>query len=286
MRAIPYQAYTPFEIAAIIELMPSRVARNDSEELIFFGVWNRRTLTLPRYQTSSDVNLEQCASEGVEVLYMPCGRAFLNTEKEVYFAVISQKEPGVPNVVQNYSVVMDKVLSGLRSVGVKAKSTSRIGEDGQSHGKDIKLDIPSRSPFYFQNMLAALAAQDHSKVFVRHGAIFFDAYSSSDVDQMLRLMNTPKGFDIEKAIDQISAFSSPVSKNTAATRDQLCTAIAKAFDADFGKWTDSEWSLIQSRARELELRTKNPKYYEDLPSAKPRGLCLANWGQSYNYTEE
>jgi lipoate-protein ligase A len=283
LRAIPFQRYSAVNILAILEVLQKRVADGSSPSTIFFGQWQPRTLTLPRWQTIKDVNLEQCAKEGIQVIYAPCGRAFLNTEKELYFAIIDRPN-GTLDIIENYRRVENCIVAAFKSLNIPAYASYRVGVNGQKYGHDIKVKHDFVGDSYFQNMIAALAGgSDSKKVFVRHGAIFLEQYDELDFELMLRIMNVPAIQN--RAMRQLSRFSTPLRLFSDAGIATVCDNLVNAFKAEYSTFTVAEQAEIEKRTWKISTECKQPDYYADLPGAKSRGLCMLNWGEQWEYHE-
>ncbi|RMD57793.1 lipoate--protein ligase family protein [Candidatus Woesearchaeota archaeon] len=282
MRALDFKVYSPCELIAMLDVLSERVARGNSPATLIIGQWSPRVLTLPPYQSISDVNLAECKRQGVPVVFAPCGRAFLNTERELYFALIAPRDSSI-DIIRDYRFVEDRIVSAFKSIGVPAYASYRRGEDGRLYGHDIKAEGSCSS--YFENLLCALAARDCKGAFLRHGAIFYEPYTLSDVEQMLSLMNVPDSVDRKDASARILRFASALTKYTDASMEDVGRAIIDSFEASSESLLADERKEVEKRAAMLASDMSRPEYYSQNGASRSRGLCLYNWGESYNYRE-
>lgn len=289
-RFVPFRKYSGFEISALLDVLREGVERGSSRTTVFFAEFAPRTLTLPRGQTINDVNLEECERRKIPVVYVPRGaKAFLNTPREMYFAVVGKTDSERPlDISAHYQFVGEKLAAAFQSVGLAAKGVARI-IDGTMYGHDVKMrdgfDVKlstNVSDPYYVGMLAALASvHQGAKVFARHGSVFFERYTPSEVREMVEIMNAPKDLNAEAVVDRIMKYPSFVRSHVNVSREEFCASVAKEFGAMEGGWTADEWSAVQKKVAGAKEAIARGEYYRDEGVVKSMGLCMYNWGEKF-----
>lgn len=289
-RFVPFRKYSGFEISALLDVLREGVESGSSQTTVFFGEFAPRTLTLPRGQTILDVNLEECKRRNIPVVYVPRGaKAFLNTPRELYFAVVGKTSAERPlDISSHYQFVGEKLAATFESLGLAAKGVARV-IDGTMYGHDVKMrdgfDVKlsaNVSDPYYVGMLAALASvHQGARVFARHGAVFFDRYTPGEVREMVEVMNAPKKLDTEAVVDRIMKYPSFVSNHVKVSREEFCARVAMEFGAKEGVWSDFEWSAVQKKVADAKEAIARGEYYKDEGVVKSMGLCMYNWGEKF-----
>ena len=285
-----FRKYSGFEVSALLDVLRERVAIGDSPSTVFFGEFAPRTLTLPRGQAIADVNLEECARRRIPVVYVPRGaKAFLNTPRELYFAVVGKPNSQSPiDITKHYRFVGEKLASAFRNAGICAEGVPRV-VDGVLYGHDVKvrdgfdlkLSRHVKDPYYVGLLAALASAHQDPKVFARHGAIFFERYTPGEVREMLDVMNTPDDIDRESVVDRIMKYPSFIESHSKISRMDLCEGIACEFGAKSGDWSADEWRAVERKVSEAKSAIARGEYYRDEFVVKSMGLCMYNWGEKF-----
>lgn len=95
--------------------------------------WRAPTVTLGRYQSAADVDLEACAALGVDVVRRPTGGRGVLHDDELTYAVIASTEDGLPRgVAASYRLLGEALAEAYRLLGVGAELTARDRHAGRS----------------------------------------------------------------------------------------------------------------------------------------------------------
>lgn len=88
--------------------------------------WRRPTVSLGRFQSLEDVDLELCASEGIDVCRRPTGGRGVLHDDEVTYSIVAGVRDGLPRGVgASYRVLCGALVEAYRELGVHADLTAR-----------------------------------------------------------------------------------------------------------------------------------------------------------------
>ncbi len=98
-----------------------------------FYRWSPPALSIGRFQPADEVDLDRCASEGIDVVRRPTGgKSILHLDDFTYSIVIPRGYPLPDSVVEAYSIICGGILRALEHLGVDAAMQSRKGDDYRS----------------------------------------------------------------------------------------------------------------------------------------------------------
>jgi len=100
--------------------------KNQPPTLRFYG-WDRPSVSLGRFQKSSDIDLEYCREKNIPVVRRPTGgRAILHGDELTYsFAVRTDTGPFNCGLLESYRLLSEAFLSAFRNAGISAESKER-----------------------------------------------------------------------------------------------------------------------------------------------------------------
>ena len=92
-----------------------------------FFRWQPPCVSLGYFQSADDVDWEECARRGYDVVRRPTGgRAILHDEELTYSVVIADKEiVGGSSVLASYAALSQGLILGLRELGIEARLEGR-----------------------------------------------------------------------------------------------------------------------------------------------------------------
>lgn len=95
-----------------------------------FHRWSPPALSIGRFQAVSDIDLEICAAEGIEVVRRPTGgKCILHLDDFTYSIVLPTRFPFPPDVVEAYALLCRGILAALKLLGLDAAMQSREHDD-------------------------------------------------------------------------------------------------------------------------------------------------------------
>lgn len=107
---------------AVDEAMLLAHARGLTPPTLRFFRWQPPCVSLGYFQSADDVDWEECARRGYDVVRRPTGgRAILHDEELTYSVVIADKEiVGGSSVLASYAALSQGLILGLRALGIEA----------------------------------------------------------------------------------------------------------------------------------------------------------------------
>lgn len=146
----------------------AHAARVSPPTLRLYG-WARPTLTLGRFQALDGIDLQACASEGVDVVRrFTGGRAVLH-DHEVTYAIVAGVADGVPRGTSaSYRHLCGALVDAYTLLGVPAELTARQRGNGVSaacylHATSADLSLGARK-------LSGSAQVWHQQTVLQHGS--------------------------------------------------------------------------------------------------------------------
>jgi lipoate-protein ligase A len=135
-----------------------------------FFRWQPPCVSLGYFQSADDVDWEECARRGYDVVRRPTGgRAILHDEELTYSVVIADKEiVGGGSVLASYAALSQGLILGLRALGIEAHLEGRkaYGSMGVWERESSEVISPTPphphtpTPFSAANCFAAAARCD------------------------------------------------------------------------------------------------------------------------------
>ena len=131
--------------------------------------WSRPTLTLGRFQALEGVDLQACASEGVDVVRrFTGGRAVLH-DHEVTYAIVAGVADGVPRGTSaSYRHLCGALVSAYAALGVPAELTAR--HRGSRDSAACYLHATSADVSLGARKLSGSAQVWHRQTVLQHGS--------------------------------------------------------------------------------------------------------------------
>ncbi len=161
---------------AIDETVLLSHARGETPPTLRFFRWQPPCVSLGYFQSADDVDWEECARRGYDVVRRPTGgRAILHDEELTYSIVIADKEvEGGSSVLASYAALSQGLILGLKALGIEAHLESRkthgsmeVWECGSSPPRRVgeavsppRPHAPTPPPFSGANCFAAAARCD------------------------------------------------------------------------------------------------------------------------------
>lgn len=109
--------------------------------------WVHPTVSLGRFQKLSDVHLDVCAAEGIDVCRRPTGGRGVLHDDEITYSIVAGVAEGLPRGVSaSYRVLCGALVEAYREIGVAAELTARARGDRTTgacylHATDADLSL-------------------------------------------------------------------------------------------------------------------------------------------------
>ena len=226
------------------------VSMGKENPTIRFYKWKDNAVSLGAFQNPSNIDLDVCKKNNVEVVRrMTGGRAVFHDKADFTYSIISHIRNYKYQIDFAYKEICDSLINTLKELGIKAKLENK--NDIIVNGKKIS-----------GNAAKAM----HDGVYLQHGTLIYDI----DFDLM------PKVMKVDKDIVKMKVTS--ISKLKKVSQEKVYEALKTNFL--FGKqFRINELSISEmERAEEL---VKNIYSKLDLPFgsiSRDKGICYVERG--------
>lgn len=203
-----------------------RAAGRSPATLRLYG-WAHPTVSLGRFQDLDSVDVEECRSEGIDIVRRFTGGRGVLHDDEVTYSLVAGLEDGVPRgTTASYRFLCTALVETYRRLGVEADVTSRTRgarSSGACYLHATHADVSAG-----MRKLSGSAQVWHRDVALQHGSFVL----ARNIDREARVFRlTP-----DEARD-LAATTATVTDLAAArpTRTDLVAVIAVAFERLFGR---------------------------------------------------
>lgn len=94
-----------------------------------FHVWTPPALSIGRFQDISEVDLDTCVREGIDVTRRPTGgKGILHLDDFTYGVVLPPSFPLPGGIVESYAMLCGGILAALRILGIEAGIKRKAGD--------------------------------------------------------------------------------------------------------------------------------------------------------------
>jgi len=109
---------------ALDEAIAVSVRKGDSPPTLRLYSWDKPSLSLGRFQKSSDINIEYCRANRIQIVKRPTGgRAILHGDELTYsFSVRTDHEPFSKGLLDSYKKISAVFNLALNKLGIQAES--------------------------------------------------------------------------------------------------------------------------------------------------------------------
>ncbi len=239
---------------ALDEAVSEAVRRRLSPPTLRLYGWDRPSLSLGRFQAVSDIDKNYCDEKGYPVVRRQTGgRAVLHDAELTYsFSARSDDTLFSGSLIENYTLISDALLLGLRISGVTAKA-SYIKKRASAHNNPACFRAVSFGEITVEGKKVIGSAQKRYKDgFLQHGSILL-RFSRRELANVLGQHDEDSFSDI----GAINDYAPDISFNT------LCSTLKEAFGKSLKikLINDKPSRYEQDRAAELErTRYSNPEW--------------------------
>jgi lipoate-protein ligase A len=211
--------------------------------------WDPPCLSLGQAQPSSDVDLEELAAQGWDLVRRPTGgRAILHTDELTYSVAARLDEPRVAGtILESYRRLSGALLRALELLHLQARADQQypLPEGAQQNGA-VCFEVPSNYEITVdgKKLIGSAQARRLGGV-LQHGSL--PLYG--DLTRITRVLAYPDPSARESAASRLNAHAATVE--TFLGRRPTWEEAAEAFRAAFAEVLDLEW--IDSRPLNSEL---------------------------------
>lgn len=150
-----------------------------------FYRWEPPALSIGRFQPLSDVDLDACATEHIEVVRRPTGgKSILHLDDFTYSIVVPPSFPLPESVVEAYRLISGGILRALQHLGLSAALQSRAHEDYRAAGGACFAAATQADLEYEGRKLCGSAQVRRGGAILQHGSIMLGDHS----DLLFRLL--------------------------------------------------------------------------------------------------
>jgi len=143
-----------------------------------FYHWVPPALSIGRFQPLSDVDIDACATEHIEVARRPTGgKSILHLDDFTYSIVVPPSFPLPESVVEAYRLISGGILCALRRLGLTAALQSRAREDYRAAGGACFAAATQADLEYDGRKLCGSAQVRRGGAILQHGSIMLEDHS-------------------------------------------------------------------------------------------------------------
>ncbi|MBN2025880.1 MAG: lipoate--protein ligase family protein [Actinobacteria bacterium] len=208
-----------------------------------FYRWDPPALSIGRFQPLSDVDLDACASEGIEVVRRPTGgKSILHLDDFTYSIVIPRGLPLPENVITAYRLISGGILRALRHLGLTAVLQSRASEDYRAAGGACFAAATQADLEYNGKKLCGSAQVRRGGATLQHGSIMIEDHS----DMLFGLLRFDGTAEMELQREHYRLRCTALSQvdmpcTWADLAGSFVSGFREAFDVDISPGSLSTW---------------------------------------------
>jgi lipoate-protein ligase A len=161
---------------AIDEALLDIYLQNNSGPVLRFYRWSKPTLSLGRNQKISEINLEGCKAQGIDIVARPTGgKAVLHQSEFTYSFIAGKKDEMPENIFASYLIISRALICGLEKL--KAGMSLTIGEEqGADYFRNSFCFSSSTVSDlnYYGSKLVGSAQLRRGDALLQHGSVLID----------------------------------------------------------------------------------------------------------------
>ncbi|MBL7032285.1 MAG: lipoate--protein ligase family protein [Nitrospira sp.] len=176
IRIITHKANDAFFNMAVDEAISEAVRQELSPPTLRLYRWSRPSLSIGHFQKISEVNIDYCNKINYPIVRrLTGGRAILHDAELTYsFSALTGSPPFSTSLHENYSVISNAILLGLKTCGIKADiSFERKRNSGQRNPACFKAVSYGEITVNGKKIIGS-AQRRYSNGFMQHGSILLD----------------------------------------------------------------------------------------------------------------
>lgn len=252
IRIITHEVNHAFFNMAVDEAISEAVRQKLSPPTLRLYQWSRPSLSIGHFQKISDVDTDYCDKMDYPVVRrLTGGRAILHdTELTYSFSALTCSPPFSTSLHENYSVISNAILLGLRSCGIKANiSFEKKRNSGRRNPACFKAVSYGEITISGKKVIGS-AQKRYRNGFMQHGSILLDF----DAKKLCNVL-VHGDENVFRDITSISDHAEDISF------DNLGLSIKKGFEESLGikLISDSPTKFEISLAKELEKNKYSTK---------------------------
>jgi len=181
--------------------------------LRFYG-WKPAGLSLGRFQTVNQINIEQCKRLGIEIVRRPTGGNAVLHDKELTYSFIIDEKLMPSSVIESYKYISKGLVQGLRDIGLDAAMNEDVEKGGKSA---VCFNDPSWYEIVVNGKKIIGSAQKRidGKI-LQHGAVLVDI----DVERYCSLFNNCNKELIDKLKERMTSINCELKKKSSHGADE------------------------------------------------------------------
>lgn len=143
-----------------------------------FHIWKPPALSIGRFQDISEVDLDACVREGIDVARRPTGgKGILHLDDFTYGVVLPPSFPLPGGIVESYATLCGGILAALRRLGIEASIKRKAG-DRYAHAKGACFAAVTEADLECGGRKICGSAQvRHRGAVLQHGSILMRDHS-------------------------------------------------------------------------------------------------------------
>lgn len=234
---------------ALDEAIMETAAGNDCPPTLRLYTWSPPCLSLGNAQPISQIDLNQVADHGWDIVRRSTGgRAILHTDELTYSVCVSLDHPKFSGgVLPSYKMISSGFIAGLRKLGLEVEVQPEVSLTEAERAEPICFQQPSSYEITVEGKKLVGSAQLRRKGgLLQHGTLPLHG----DIGRISLVLQYPNEIQRQRAMQRVRERATTVAHllGNQITWEQAAEAIQKGFSESL----DLEFSLADPTAAELE----------------------------------
>lgn len=199
---------------------------NSLTPILRFYSWNPSAISLGYFQDLSDINLEVCRKNAIDIVRRITGGKSVFHDKELTYSFIVDQKDMPLNLLDSYKKISLAILFALKSFGIDAQMQEREQKEKSAicfHGINYNEIVVGN-----KKIVGSAQTRKNGKI-LQHGSILLDI----DYEKMISLFHTPnKEKSVEKSKQRVTAIKRELGKNI--DKETLKAKLLQGFTRSLG----------------------------------------------------
>jgi lipoate-protein ligase A len=244
---------------AVDEAILESVYSGESPPTLRLFAWAPACLSLGHAQPFSEVNVDNLAKHGWDVVRRPTGgRAILHVDELTYSVIAPKNDPRVAGgVLESYLRLSQALLESLRIIGLASEANEKKPGNHKGQPNPVCFEVPSNYEITVNGKKLIGSAQARRKEgILQHGTL--PLYG--DLTRIITALNFKDQAASERAKDRLLAHATTVEWELGSTPtwEQAASAFKKAFADKLN--LDLAPGDLTERENERAIELVNEKY--------------------------
>lgn len=197
-----------------------------------FYRWRPTALSLGYFQSVSDINIEECKKNNVDIVRRITGGKTVLHDKELTYSFIIDERIMPKSIIESYKIISKGILLALKELGINA-SMKKINEKKSLNKIKNQSAICFNEPSYYEivvdnkKIVGSAQTRKDGKL-LQHGSVLIDV----NVNKLTSLFNVKNKKEIiKKSKQRITSINNELNKKI--NYDNVAGAMRNGFKKNF-----------------------------------------------------